>query len=156
MLRLAPLLTSCTDSFLCNTSGSGKTRLLFEGLWTNWGFYITASNQPEEIGSSDLFELLQSLEGTLEELKNVGDVETLRHNQEKVSRAALILLFSRMVIFRIFLECASSEPTGITEEHKGLWLLLQIAPQKLLGFDLFHQLVQIYGNPPTSDRKATF
>jgi hypothetical protein len=33
--------------YFINTSGSGKTRILFEGLWKNWGFYFTCKQNAE-------------------------------------------------------------------------------------------------------------
>lgn len=36
-------------SFICNTSGSGKTRLTFEGLARIWGVYFSARTKPDLI-----------------------------------------------------------------------------------------------------------
>jgi hypothetical protein len=46
-----------------NTSGSGKTRLLLEGLCSHWGFYFTCSNSgTNAIGSIDLPNLISSMD----------------------------------------------------------------------------------------------
>ncbi|PVG00052.1 hypothetical protein CPB86DRAFT_813541 [Serendipita vermifera] len=42
------------DTLLIASSGSGKTRLLLEGLCNSWGFYFTALRDSEGIGSLDL------------------------------------------------------------------------------------------------------
>ncbi|KAJ7655412.1 hypothetical protein B0H17DRAFT_956478, partial [Mycena rosella] len=37
-----------------NTSGSGKTRLLFEGLCHEWGFYFASKRDSSGLGWYDL------------------------------------------------------------------------------------------------------
>jgi hypothetical protein len=70
----------------------------------------------------------------------------LAANNQVVSRRFLMVLYARMVIFRIFLEQALAMPGRITEEHKGRWLLLQVAPETLLAEpDIFSALVQLLG-----------
>lgn len=118
--------------------------LLLEGLWHNWGFYFTARSQPGELGSSDLEETLMRLEKTdgLVKITEENITETLRTNGAAAHRRFLQLLVARMIIFRIFLQCAISMPYGITEGHKGRWLLLQAAPVTLMGGDIFAELTR--------------
>jgi hypothetical protein len=53
-------LTGCSRLFV-NTSGSGKTRLLLEGLCKHWGFYFTCVREREELGSRDLGQALENI-----------------------------------------------------------------------------------------------
>ncbi len=49
------------------------------------------------------------------------------------SRRFLLLLYARYVCFRVFLQCAAQMDGGITKNHKGRWLLIQLAPATLLA-----------------------
>ena len=40
--------------FVCNTSGSGKTRRLLEGLTKSWGLYFVAARDNNGVGVNDL------------------------------------------------------------------------------------------------------
>ena len=137
-------LTSFATSFLCNTSGSGKTRLLFEGLSLNWGLYFTARNGPDGVGSSDLDNVLTSLVDfrRLTALTEENRDTAHAYNQAVASRRFILLLYVRLLVFRVFLECASALPGGIVEEHKRRWLLVQLAPETLLGSDVFDILTE--------------
>ena len=51
------------------------------------------------------------------------------------------VLYARLLIFDEFLRIAASEqPSGITDKHKGQWLLLQVAPASLVDSDIFHDI----------------
>lgn len=144
--RVNTIFGSESRKFVCGTSGSGKTRLLFEGLWVNWGFYITARTQPEGVGSSDLEEVLSDMgTGRLTPITDENHATALTQNQEVASLRFLLILYCRIFIFRVFLECASAMPGGITANHKGRWLLVQIAPRTLLLRDVFKALVRLMG-----------
>jgi len=124
--------------FLCNTTGSGKTRLLLEGLWSNWGFYFTARTYPENIGSSDFAKAMRDME-RLTPVTDVSQKEQKKveaQNRDFVARRVLLILYIRMFVFRIYLECAKASGQ-IKDEHKGWWLLLQLAPPLFLGDDVF-------------------
>ena len=143
-LRITPLISFLT-SFLCNTSGSGKTRILFEGLWCNWGLYFTACTKPDGVGSTDIEEIFKSLkEGNrLEPLTPSNMKDALAENRKVTSRHFLLVLYVRLLVFGIFLECASRVPGGIKDEHKSLWLLIQLAPQEHLKMaDVFNTITQ--------------
>ncbi|KIM25388.1 hypothetical protein M408DRAFT_210132 [Serendipita vermifera MAFF 305830] len=145
--RVNRLFLPGSRKFVCNTSGSGKTRLLLEGLWGNWGFYFTARTQPEGVGSSDLEEVLLDMErfGRLTPITDQNRATALTQNQEVASRRFLLILYARIFIFRAFLECASAMPGGITANHKGRWLLIQVAPETLLLRDVFRSFVRLVG-----------
>jgi hypothetical protein len=116
--------------------------LLLEGLWRNWGFYFTARNKPDNIGSSDFGDVLEDME-RLTPLTEENRVTAQAENRKFASRRFLLLIYIRMLVFRIYLECASTMPGGITEEYKGRWLLLQVAPETLLVVpDVFLWLVR--------------
>jgi hypothetical protein len=67
-------------------------------------------------------------------------------NREVASRHSLLILYVRMFVLRIFLECASAMPGGIMEEHKERWLPIQVAPKTLLAEpDVFVALTQLAG-----------
>jgi hypothetical protein len=137
--------------YLYNTSGSGKTRLLLEGLWRNWGFYITASSDSDNIGSSDLQEILQDMRERrrLIRLDENNLSEALNTNRDVAIRRFHLLFYVRVLTFRIFLECAAAMPGGISDIHKGKWLLLQLAPWTLVQGDIFIGEIRILGG--TSD-----
>jgi hypothetical protein len=137
-------LTSFVTRFLCNTSGSGKTRLLLEGLSLNWGLYFTARTQPEGVGSSDLENVLTSLEEFARLTKLTDENPDMAHaaNRRVTSLRLDLIIYVRLFVFRVFLECASALPGGIVHEHKRRWLLVQLAPETLLGSDVFDILTE--------------
>lgn len=60
MVLKVSALTMQLSSLLTNASASGKTRILLEGLWNNWGFYFTCADQ-RVLGSRDMNDILESL-----------------------------------------------------------------------------------------------
>jgi hypothetical protein len=70
--------------------------------------------------------------------------EAANDNVDLASRYFLRVLYVRMFIFHIFLQCASSMAGGLTHAHKSRWLLLQVAPSTLLeGNDVFLMLTML-------------
>ncbi|PVF95648.1 hypothetical protein CPB86DRAFT_710796 [Serendipita vermifera] len=138
--------------FLCNTSGSGKTRLLLEGLCDNWGFYFTARRDPDKIGSSDVETSIEYLGIKLTPLKGENWEASLAKNRETAHQSSLLLLYVRMVIFRIFLQCAKKLDGEIKRKHKKSWLLIQIAPWRLMDrTDIFRETLFALGRPSLED-----
>ncbi|PVF91106.1 hypothetical protein CPB86DRAFT_745978 [Serendipita vermifera] len=137
--------------FLCNTSGSGKTRLLFEGLCRNWGFYFTACRDPDYIGSLDLETTIGQTAKGLKPLPEENFQDTLEKNSSIATRCFLLLLYARISTFCIFLQCAKEIDGEIKEEHKKLWLLIQVLPSQLLGQDIFVQHLLALGRPSLDD-----
>jgi hypothetical protein len=137
--------------FLFNTSGSGKTRLLLEGLWRNWGYYFTSHTIPDCIGSEDLEKTLYSIR-MLDNLSYLSEEETdndalVAEKQELVVRRLLLPLYVRTLVFRLYLGCALRRHRQLTPEHKSKWLLLQLAPSRLLdSFDIFATYVREFEN----------
>ncbi|KAK7048018.1 hypothetical protein R3P38DRAFT_3345232 [Favolaschia claudopus] len=111
-------------TFLVNASGSGKTRLTFEGLCRNWGLYLVGAIDANRIGSSDLPDLLESSvaeEGFVVDVSM--DTEERSRNIELTCRCLRKLLLCRLLVLSIFAEHISS--VGIQPEHLKQWLLLQ-------------------------------
>ncbi|KAG8806438.1 hypothetical protein FRC17_004991 [Serendipita sp. 399] len=124
------------NRYLVNTSGSGKTRLLLEGLCHHWGFYFTVNNQPDEVGSRDISRMLQTMRGLLPVAGSRNRFETVENNREILSRHFLPVLYIRVLALRLFLKHVSQMEGGIQEEHKRRWLLLQLASPYFTGYDL--------------------
>lgn len=128
-------LTSLRIRYLHNTSGSGKTRLLLEGLCKKWGFYFTANNSRDRVGSSDVYYALRSVD--LVSLPPEGYEKTLESNVASARRRFLFVLYIRSLTFRVFLDCAIQVDGGLNEEHKRRWLLFQLRSDQLVGHDRF-------------------
>ncbi|KAJ7750988.1 hypothetical protein DFH07DRAFT_827230 [Mycena maculata] len=145
------------NKFLVNTSGTGKTRLLYEGLCLNWGLYFTVEVDGGRLGVRDILDTLEVKFGRstgfkqyLSEDHSVTDAtkpDAIKRNSEIISRAFSTVLLARLLIFQLFLEMA--QVVGLTEEHKKIWLLMQLSPQVLhplaLGFAPLAQLPVIMG-----------
>ena len=126
--------------------GSGKTRLLLEGLSRNWGFYFTACPGPEGVGSSDLEEVRRDLELRLKKITDENCDTTLKNNGGLARQRFLLLLYVRFVCFRVFLECAAARPDWDTNDYKVPWLLIQLAPRTLLkSSEIFLALTDCVG-----------
>ncbi|KAK7044935.1 hypothetical protein R3P38DRAFT_2881794 [Favolaschia claudopus] len=130
---------------IVNTSGSGKTRLLFEGLCHNWGFYFTILNlMVRDLGSRDMAAAIERLSGDPDFTRDIdfsaADADRKTElNHALAERRVCQVLLARLLIFRMFLEIASD--AGLTETHKKTWLLLQLEPYlpRLYG-DIFRRL----------------
>ena len=129
--------------FLCNTSGSGKTRLLLQGLCRNWGLYFTARNVGG-IGSADLEEVSKLFLGTLQPITSENGLAALRSNISIASRHFSALLYARVSILHIFLNIASTN--NITENLQERWMFLQVAPAALVNEDFFAQRTRMLGH----------
>ncbi|KAJ6624684.1 hypothetical protein B0H10DRAFT_2186518 [Mycena sp. CBHHK59/15] len=122
------------DTFLVNASGTGKTRLAFEGLFRNWGLYFPLAQDtnylgPQDIGS-DCTTSLYMYGGFKIGLPRSGSPQvssSLNHNIEVVQASYGCILLGRLLLFHMFSELIHA--VGISEEHKRLWLLLQLMPQ---------------------------
>jgi hypothetical protein len=141
--------------FICNASGAGKTRLLLEGLHKNWGFYFTARPQPDGVGSSDLEKVLEKFgSARLSVIPDEHPSPTLRANREDAYRQFHMILYARVFIFLVYLQCAFEMPGGITEAHKGRWLLIQLVPNILPNNgDAFDEFTKLLAGASTSDIK---
>jgi hypothetical protein len=118
--------------------------LLFEGLHRHWGFYFTAWNQPDDVGSSDLGLALQKLGACLISITPMNDQIIKRENMLRAEHTFLAVLCARITIFRVFVECAL-ELGLVIESLKHSWLVLQLRPTVFFGTDVFHELARDMG-----------
>ncbi len=130
--------------FLVNTSGSGKTRLLLEGLCENWGFYFTSLVDSSYLGSSDV---QNSIETHIPDAKlfrknlpppgSPGYDASLTANRDIANRVFRQIFLSRLIIFCLFTETMSKFITTHEDAPKDprvfktRWLLLQLQPSFL-------------------------
>src|ERR1700722_11755309 len=138
--------------FICNTSGSGKTRRIMEGLTEHWGFYLVAQPDVNDVGVTDLSKTLR--QGTLY-AEWVSDLRPLspeqQVNQSDCNRRIIHklmnkLLAARVVVFELFLKLAIEVDGSILEKHKRIWLLFQSFDQLDPQVRTPHPFVQVIKN----------
>ncbi|KAJ6472329.1 hypothetical protein C8R47DRAFT_1221831 [Mycena vitilis] len=130
-----------------NTSGSGKTKLMLEGLCKYWGFYFTCRVDAFGHGSTDLQNTITSRiaedEAFRQTLPPSNPLRTaVAQNNSLIATARLReLLVARLFIFTLFCDIIGG---SLTDAHKRLWVLLQLRPtQAAKGFwDIFDSLTQ--------------
>jgi hypothetical protein len=130
-------LISPVCSTLINTSGSGKTRILLEGLCHRWGFYYTCLDG-DGIGSNDLANALKAFQSTagFSDIPDTAppdeDTVILREKQIRngllASQYIQAVTLSRLLLFHAYLEALCDADVSITNEHKRRWLYLQVTP----------------------------
>ncbi|CAG8558222.1 10669_t:CDS:2 [Acaulospora colombiana] len=82
----------------------------------------------------------------LKTITSENEDTALTENRETAARRFLLILYVRMFVFRVFLECAADTPSGITEDHKARWLLIQVAPKTLLKMpEVFLKMIHLAG-----------
>ncbi|KAF7299278.1 hypothetical protein MIND_00876700 [Mycena indigotica] len=139
--RLGRLFSPC-DKFFVNSSGTGKTRLCFEGLCSNWGFYFTFAVGRTRLGSHDWQLAIQKHCAFGKGFNNtqLDDRQRQEQNSTLALRCFGPILLARLLVFQIFLEMASAGT--LTEEHKARWLQIQLAPHAFTygGMDTFGSL----------------
>ncbi|KAG6814780.1 hypothetical protein H0H87_007458, partial [Tephrocybe sp. NHM501043] len=121
-------------SVLFNTSGAGKTRLVFEGLCREWGFYFTCKREVSECGSADMQYVLQTPHGYLEAcgtVKNPSSEEESEANSDHARRCFNAVLTSRALVFYCLLTAYEARyGTRHDNQHlstlKKTWLFLQL------------------------------
>ncbi|KAJ7030664.1 hypothetical protein C8F04DRAFT_1112758 [Mycena alexandri] len=134
-------------TFLVNTSGSGKTRLTFEGLCQHWGFYIAgAVDGSNNIGSGDLNQLLElhiSRQRTtsyhpdaLPPQSSLNVAENINVTHQNLRR----MLLCRLLVFSMFADHIHA--IGVTAAHKKIWLLVQTLIRTFgRKYDIFYTLL---------------
>jgi hypothetical protein len=108
------------------------------------------------VGSQDLEQVLRNLEGQIRPLTSLDKEAQKVQLSENVINARqrfLAVLYVRLVVFRIFLSCAATQPGGLSQSHKEAWLLLQINPTHFFGIpqnkenkDKFSDLARTVGD----------
>ncbi|KAF9068520.1 hypothetical protein BDP27DRAFT_1421872 [Rhodocollybia butyracea] len=151
--RLEQIFSPTRNALLVNSSGTGKTRLLYEGLCKHWGLFFTAVVDSYGLGSTDVY-------GTFEDLRLsrlptpvlVGDAavynsEASLQNQGVARRAFSETLLARLLVFKLFVN--SMAKGEIEEIHKTRWFLAQIQP--LLFGGKYGSLMAALSWSPASD-----
>ncbi|KDQ07716.1 hypothetical protein BOTBODRAFT_192264 [Botryobasidium botryosum FD-172 SS1] len=129
-------------TFLVNTSGSGKTRILLEGLCLEWGFYFTSDFQRDSLGSCDLNRGITEFSSR----QSPGFEQAFIDNRAVADRRFRQILTARFLIFRLFLKVAENMLPGLSHVLKRRWLYLQLKPEALNGKDVFDTLSGILHN----------
>ncbi|KAG8809682.1 hypothetical protein FRC17_003292 [Serendipita sp. 399] len=137
-------------TIVCNTPGSGKTRVLLEALCQTFGFYLVAKRSLDKIGSKDMEQAVSSVVARLK--LNLPDGLRSKAPQRIgfTHRRFVMLYYARMVVFCRFLEILKEE--GLEpSEYKREWLLFQLQPHLFCdGTDLFEWLAQELRGVPFS------
>jgi hypothetical protein len=123
------------SSILCNTSGAGKTRFLFEGLHTHWGFYFPTAQDTNGVGAQDLELMIGKMsatEGWTDDIFKgpTASIQGANAKNEKIALNRLNkVLLARWMVFRTFIEVARDRNAGnLPDTIKRDWLLFQILP----------------------------
>ncbi|KAG6883059.1 hypothetical protein C0993_008039, partial [Termitomyces sp. T159_Od127] len=143
--RVQRLFRKGQNKFLVNASGTGKTRLLYEGLCQHWGLYITSHADEREARALDVtlsrrihddggFEKLLPHESCL------AFEPILAKNREIAARRFSATLLAHLLVFRDFLKASSAAKRG-EAVLKRRWLLAQLACQLLDRSDPFQEIL---------------
>lgn len=130
--------------FFVNTSGSGKTRLLFEGLCLHWGLYLTCAIDSFELGAGDFpavvndVHLNKNWSTILPTASEADYTSSLQNNIHLVYRSTCEALLARLIIYKIYLEACSRE--GFCHEQRQRWLQSQILIDQIASFDAFSMI----------------
>ncbi|KAH9475550.1 hypothetical protein JR316_0012665 [Psilocybe cubensis] len=157
--RLKNVFMPNNHTFLVNTSGSGKTRLLLEGLCENWGFYFTSLVDSSLLGSSDVQNSIQThvpdsprFRSVLPPPGSAGYESALKTNREIANRLFRQIFLARLIIFNSFAETMNNSikmnqltnraANQDSRTYKARWLLLQLRPSFVHPqvWDIFDEL----------------
>ncbi|KAJ6469557.1 hypothetical protein C8R47DRAFT_1024034 [Mycena vitilis] len=143
--RLQRIFDVDRATLFINTSGSGKTRLLLEGLCQKWGFYFCTSTISDKVGSTDMLHSIQdrlrSTKGFTKVLPLHDFTALLEANRDIASMCIGQAILARFIVFRAFIDAIIASGRKITEDDKRLWVFLQVDPG-LLGCDIFDQVAR--------------
>lgn len=120
-----------------NTAGSGKTRLVFEGLCHHWGLYFTCLPDTSELGAADVhFIIDQALEQTTGFQSNLSlspdPKEALKENRNIAGARFNEVMLARLLILEAFIDVMKERGEDLqSPEMRKVWLLLQIFPSTL-------------------------
>ncbi|KAJ3505936.1 hypothetical protein NLJ89_g7152 [Agrocybe chaxingu] len=150
--RLKNIFMPNNHTFLVNTSGSGKTRLLLEGLCENWGFYFTSLVDSSLLGSSDIQNSIQTHVPDSDKFRRVlppagsaGYDSALKVNRDIASRIFRQTFLARLMVFNLFAEIMNHHAESNVVDsriYKARWLLLQLRPSLVHPqvWDIFDEL----------------
>ncbi|KAJ4481231.1 hypothetical protein J3R30DRAFT_3212322, partial [Lentinula aciculospora] len=116
-----------------NTSGTGKTKLLFEGLCLHWGFCMTCAIDTSFLGAGDVLSVVKEIgwdsnwTPCLPPFSHADHASSLQTNIRLVHRSVSETVLARLLIFKMYLEVCSKK--GFCLEQRQRWLELQIFPK---------------------------
>ena len=136
---------------LINTPGSGKTRLILDGLCRHWGFYFAVVGDAAGIGSGDFWTAMQQLDDSLDYglAERTKDSDAMQHMKRKAHHRLMQLLLARFILLKLLIQEARKLPGGLhVKNHRRAWVLLQVQPLDVFGEDIFHSLTTLlrYGS----------
>ncbi|KAF7299277.1 hypothetical protein MIND_00876600 [Mycena indigotica] len=144
-------LFSSKHKFFVNASGTGKTRLCYEGLTSHWGLYFTLEVDSGNLGSLDMEDKLNYLMEK-HQYHRVLDHDALEQNSRLAKHEFGSILLSRLLVFQLFLEFLVDVDNGaLTNDHKMRWLEIQLTPS-IFGVarqDVFTRLGNALGEDET-------
>ncbi|GAW04956.1 hypothetical protein LENED_006781 [Lentinula edodes] len=133
--RLDTIFSPNHHTFLINTSGSGKTKLLFEGLCLHWGLYFTCAIDSSFLGAGDFVLAINDIEshrnwtGHLPFPSSPHYTTSLQHNIKTVFRLTSEALLARLLVFKMYLTACSKG--ALCHDHRQRWLESQIFPRTI-------------------------
>jgi hypothetical protein len=145
---------------LFNTSGSGKTRLLVEGLCQYWGFYFTPDPKPR-LGSVDFSRSITNISSYIyagvplaPNLPNSPRRRRvpLQQNRAIARTGFLSVLLARLLVLEAFLQAGTDIPA---DKLRRRWTYLQLVPSVLKSqfssaqadiFDYVYRTIECHGN----------
>ncbi|KAG6848456.1 hypothetical protein H0H93_016805, partial [Arthromyces matolae] len=146
--------------FLVNAAGTGKSRLMYEGLCQHWGLYLNANPEYEE--SQPLVTLLSEYNIRAEAFfiehlppkSTPGFTSLVAKNREIAETRFSAILLAYLTIFKEFLEIARLQNAESIDEQKRRWLLCQIKPPEssLNPFDEIVKALEFSPAGPVSER----
>ncbi|KZW01018.1 hypothetical protein EXIGLDRAFT_830425 [Exidia glandulosa HHB12029] len=156
--RLEDFLSGDQHIYLCNASGTGKTRLLFESLSQKWGIYLTCyhDHRSDPYGSGDLHQALSGLNWDSATRRLLCDIPLRgpgsRHasvaldlNRRRAANVLRRVLLARLLVFDHFI--AAVDQLGIPDDvARRKWFILQVRPDVTSGRDIFLDLWDLISN----------
>ncbi|KAL1754070.1 hypothetical protein FB107DRAFT_291906 [Schizophyllum commune] len=128
-----------------NAFGTGKTRIIFEGLCKRWGFYIPCALDRDRVGSHDLPAYLRMDTMFTSMIQRYGPWTEIQVDQNRRIMQGVFsrVLLSRMVVFKAFLDVLEDKTSP---EGPSRWLLLQARMLSLQPRDLFKRVTTVLSN----------
>ncbi|KAF7296603.1 hypothetical protein HMN09_01067900 [Mycena chlorophos] len=114
------------NKFLVNSSGTGKTRLCYEGLCYRWGFYLSFSLDDGQLGSSDIGTLLGLIKGEYNIEKASARGGFVRSLPDRIQILFTAILLARLLLLLLYLDAAQADAFELPEDHKKTSLKLLV------------------------------
>ncbi|KAL1754067.1 hypothetical protein FB107DRAFT_216434 [Schizophyllum commune] len=138
--RLDNIFIPGSHTLFINTSGSGKTRLVLEGLAQHWGFYIPCAFDNSCLGSMDVDLCLSNdVSRRRKFVPRAGPDSPSDHEWNRVvtRNTFACILLSRLILLKAFVQ-ELDDPSSPKARHR--WLLFQVLTTKMGRGDIFRQL----------------